>query len=898
MLRLARRRAKPTVITLADQARDQGQWERAIGYYQVALRRNPHNPPIWVQYGHVLKESGDVENAERAYRTALAYDPRNADTHAQLGHVLKMQDKKGEARAAYLKAVALDSSLDGLSVEFGSFGWSEAHISQLRDMLAAGADEPKAASSAFRALPDHHINGDGSDPFPRRHDPPLFRFGRWHRRPSQITLADQARDAGKWGLAAQYYRAALDRNPQNAPIWVQYGHVLKEAGNLAEAEGAYRSAITFRPGDADSHLQLGHLLKLRGKLEDAQASYISAYSIEPSLPSALAELTAFGWSAEKLAELHGHPSGMGSQSGSHNGRAPIADYPEGNPQGAAARSRDSIDGTGQEEKGASAQRILGPATLLFAGSIFSELSVTSGAEAAKIIAKSATPAAQLSRYNADEYSPKISIILPIYDTPAGYFREVTQSIFSQTYTNWEMCVVDDGSRRGETITIRKELEQSSDLRIKVTALPENRGIAAASQEALQMATGDYVAFVDHDDLLTPNALSEVVSLLREDPAVDYVYTDHAMADRDGLPISVSSKPEWSPEFLLSTNYIVHFKVVRRDLLLSVGGLAHELSHVQDLGMSWRLVEANARIAHLQKPVYLWREHENSVASTSKAKPGIEELLVDVYDRHLRHVDALASQTWPQPFRRGRVGVFRLDFEKVKVPTSLIVFMKSDAERPEEIRKRIGNDIADRVDLHFISLGDHIGNDKDVLILPGDLKLNEFLSSLNSEFIVFVNSTAQFITPKWFDDLVGYLTLDQRIGAVGGKVLDEYLRVRAGGLLVDRNGNYKTICGGEFDNNPGHWWIGQVASNVDAVSAQLLATRVNVLLSSGGVRLQDYEDAWSVAFSHHLRKNDFRLVYNPFAKIFDPGRVYISKEARDRIARVGQAASAKRYYAAL
>ena len=113
----------------------------------------------------------------------------------------------------------------------------------------------------------------------------------------------------------------------------------------------------------------------------------------------------------------------------------------------------------------------------------------------------------------------------------------------------------------------------------------------------------------------------------------------------------SSKPEWSPEFLLSTNYIVHFKVVRRDLLLSVGGLAQEISHVQDLGMSWRLVEANARIAHLQKSVYLWREHENSVASTSEAKPGIEGLLVDVYDRHLRHVGASASQTWPQPFRR-------------------------------------------------------------------------------------------------------------------------------------------------------------------------------------------------------------------------------------------------------
>jgi O-antigen biosynthesis protein len=432
----------------------------------------------------------------------------------------------------------------------------------------------------------------------------------------------------------------------------------------------------------------------------------------------------------------------------------------------------------------------------------------------------------------------------------------------------------------------------------VLSLPENRGIAEASQAALLMASGDYVAFVDHDDLITPNALSEVVGLLREDPTIDDVYTDHAMADRNGWPTSVSSKPEWSPEFLLSTNYIVHFKVVKRSLLLYVGGLAHEVSHVQDLGMSWRLVEANARIAHLPKPVYLWREHANSVALTTEAKPGIEKLLVNVYDRHLAHVGASASQTWPLPFRRGRVGVFRIDFQKIEIPTSLVVFMKSDVERTEEIRARIGHDIVDRIDLHFVRLGDHSANDKEVKIFLEDVELNEFLTSLDSELAVFINSTARFITPKWLDDIVGYLTLDERIGAVGGKVLDEFLRVRAGGLLVDRYGNYRTICGGEFDNHLGHWWIGQVASNVDAVSSQLLAARAKVLLRSGGVRFRDYEDAWSVAFSQYLRENDFRVVYNPFSKVFDPGRIFLSKEARERIAAVGRTASAKRYYAVL
>jgi tetratricopeptide (TPR) repeat protein len=123
------------VITLADRARDTGQWERAAEYYRDALHRKPENPPIWVQYGHALKESGHLAEAEKAYRIALAYDPRIADSYLQLGYVLKIQGKKEEARAAFLRAVALDPSLNGVSHEFGQLGWSQAHLSELRGML-------------------------------------------------------------------------------------------------------------------------------------------------------------------------------------------------------------------------------------------------------------------------------------------------------------------------------------------------------------------------------------------------------------------------------------------------------------------------------------------------------------------------------------------------------------------------------------------------------------------------------------------------------------------------------------------------------------------------------------------------------------------------------------------
>ena len=136
----------------------------------------------------------------------------------------------------------------------------------------------------------------------------LFRF---RRKPSFVDLADRARDTGRWELAVQLYRKALDRNPDNPPIWIQYGHALKESGKLrdpdrlAQAEAAYRRALTYNPAVADTHLQLGHALKLQGKTEEAEASYLRAVTLDPSLPYSLQELSGLGWSDAQVAELQG-----------------------------------------------------------------------------------------------------------------------------------------------------------------------------------------------------------------------------------------------------------------------------------------------------------------------------------------------------------------------------------------------------------------------------------------------------------------------------------------------------------------------------------------------------------------------------------------------------------------
>lgn len=531
---------------------------------------------------------------------------------------------------------------------------------------------------------------------------------------------------------------------------------------------------------------------------------------------------------------------------------------------------------------------------LFEGSNFDELSIHHPAEIWKAIAQMATPAEILPRVSASLYSPKISIIIPVFNTPPRFFREVLQSVFAQTYTNWEICIVDDESSSPSTIAIFDEMAQSPDQRIKTLRLKTNRGIAGASHAALELADGEYVGFLDHDDLLTPNALSEVVGLLREDSALDFIYTDHVMIDHGGNPKHYSSKPGWSPEFLLSTNYIVHFKVVRRSLLLSIGGLQNEIDNVQDLGVTCALAAAGAHIGHLAKPLYLWREHRASVALSTQAKPGIEELLLQVYDRHLNALGIAGTQTWPTVFKASRTGVFQLEFTGDRPSVSLIVLSRGSDEDEASIHARFAPLLNPSVTLHVV----HLGRDEPGVVgisIASDEAMLDFIRSLESEVIAFANTTAQFLGIDWLARLSCYAAMDPMIGAAGGKMLDPWLHIRSGGMLLDADGEYRTICGGSFDNLNGHWFNSQIASNVDAISSQLMATRRDTLIEMGGIGFHAFGDAAGAAYSAALRLKGYRILYDPFSRVCDGSRMTAPTAAWKQIRALGRDAAPFRIY---
>jgi O-antigen biosynthesis protein len=272
------------MVARADHARDARQWPLAADLYRTALERSPKNPPIWVQYGHALKEGGNRIEAEAAYRTAIGYDPLDADAHLQLGHVLKLQGKCSEAEAAYGRALALDRSMADAARELAALGWTEERLAEVTN----GSAESRQKEATLAA---GGSNGSGRDRNAKR------------RRESILARADRARDARQWPLAARLYCEALDRNPNNPPIWVQYGHALKESGQLVNAEAAYRRALAHDSNVADWRLQLGHVLKIQGKTGQAQTAYLRAFALDPLLGDSLFELGELGWSEVELKEL-------------------------------------------------------------------------------------------------------------------------------------------------------------------------------------------------------------------------------------------------------------------------------------------------------------------------------------------------------------------------------------------------------------------------------------------------------------------------------------------------------------------------------------------------------------------------------------------------------------------
>jgi GT2 family glycosyltransferase len=215
--------------------------------------------------------------------------------------------------------------------------------------------------------------------------------------------------------------------------------------------------------------------------------------------------------------------------------------------------------------------------------------------------------------------PLVSIVMATFETPEAFLREAIESVLGQAYANWELCIADDASREPHVRRVLTEYA-ALDSRIRVQFRHERGHISRAFNSAIEAATGEYIGFLDHDDLLTPDALFEVVVAINRFPATDMLYSDEDKIDEHGTFCEPNFKPDWCPDSFLSRMYTCHFAVYRRSLVVELGGLRPDFDGSQDYDLVLRLTERTAEIRHIPRVLYHWRKHAGSTSGVPGGKP--------------------------------------------------------------------------------------------------------------------------------------------------------------------------------------------------------------------------------------------------------------------------------------
>ncbi len=485
-----------------------------------------------------------------------------------------------------------------------------------------------------------------------------------------------------------------------------------------------------------------------------------------------------------------------------------------------------------------------------------------------------------------KYKPKISIITPVWNTDERWLRLAIESASSQIYENWELCIADG---RSEKPHVKKVIEEyaKADPRIKVKFLSENRGIAGNSNEALSLATGEFVAFLDHDDEFAPFALYEVVKLLNENPELDYIYSDEDKIDETGKRLDPFFKPDWSPDMFLSCNYLCHLSVIRKSVVDDVGGFRRGYDGSQDYDLFLRVIEQidNDRIAHISKILYHWRIIPESAASSCQAKPYAyiagKKALKDAMERRGIDIDGVFSGLAD--------GVYRVKYKiSDENPKVTIVIPTKDKV---EVLKTCVNSIINNTEYHNyeIIIVDNRSEEEVTHKYYADLEKNVKIkilnyehpfnyssinnyavSKANSEYILFLNNDIEVMSSEWLSAMLEHIQRDG-VGAVGAKLLYPNDTIQHAGVVTGIIGN-PPIAGHAHRHfprcHPGYFTRIQIIQNSGAVTAACMMTRKSIFEKVGGLDEKNLAVAFNdIDYCLELRKNGYLIVYTPYAEMY-------------------------------
>ncbi len=477
-------------------------------------------------------------------------------------------------------------------------------------------------------------------------------------------------------------------------------------------------------------------------------------------------------------------------------------------------------------------------------------------------------------------TPVFSICLPVCDPPTAFLREAIASVRAQVYPHWQLCIADDASQDAAVVACLDEA--AGDPRIRVVRQAKRGGIAAATNAALSLADGDFVAFLDHDDILAPHALYRFAVVAAADPFVGLMYSDEDKIDDDREHrFDPYFKPDWSPETLLGKMYIGHFLAIRRSLVEAAGRMRSDFDGSQDYDLVLRVSEITARIVHVPDVLYHWRAHPGSAAAKPDAKPYARDAAI----RALR--ETLERRGEPGTVRAvdGSAGRYEVRFERSNDAAVTVIIPTRDKA---DIVSRCLESIFSRstygcfnvllVDNGSIEAATHsliaawtakeparFGVMHDDRPFNFSALNNAAVRTCESPYVIFLNNDTEIVSPDWIEALLEYAQRDG-VGAVGALLLYPDGRIQHAGVVTGIGG----LAGHIFKRLPGtaggYYDAVQTVTNYSAITAACLMIRRRTFESAGGFD-ETLPVAWNdVDLCLRLRSLGYRAVYLPHVRL--------------------------------
>lgn len=473
--------------------------------------------------------------------------------------------------------------------------------------------------------------------------------------------------------------------------------------------------------------------------------------------------------------------------------------------------------------------------------------------------------------------PLISIVVPVYNTPQAFLRQMIESVQSQSYSEWELCI---GNASPENKELKKTLEEyKKDTRIKEVEIPDNKGISQNTNRAMEIASGEWIGLLDHDDLLAPNALYEIAKAVNECPEAEVVYTDEDKVTTDLKEhFQPHLKPDFNLDLLRSNNYICHFFVASHDLISRVGGFRPEFNGAQDYDLILRCTEQAKQIVHIPKILYHWRVHKASTADNPASKMYAFDAGKRAIEEHIErcHTKGAVEHTKD-------LGFYRVKYEVCGEPLVSIIIPNKDQS---EALKKCLDSIREKTSYRnyeiiivennseepetFAFYKKIAGERIKIVTWEGEFNysaINNFgVRHARGDYLLLLNNDVEIINGDWMEEMLSHCQRKE-VGIVGAKLYYPDNTIQHAGIIIGIGGVAGSIFVGLPRAFSGYLHKASIQLDLSAVTAACMLVKRSVFEQVGGL-----EEKLKVAFNDvdfclRVREKGYLVVYDPYAELY-------------------------------